>query len=73
MTFEIEDDDVLAEAYDQATRLGMPVTYGEVALEGYHFYPSRPQVLEWLSEASIEVLRESVADGYWHLLCSLDE
>lgn len=70
VTVEIEDDEVLDEAYCQAMRLGMPVTYGEVALEGYHFYPSRPQVLEWLSEASIEVLKDSVGDGYWHLLCS---
>lgn len=35
---------------------------------GYHFYPSRQQVSEWLGVAGFVVRDQADADDYWHLL-----
>ncbi len=46
------------------------VIEGDVA--GYHFYPGRPQVREWLAAEGLEIVAEATEpqDGwaYWHLL-----
>ena len=35
---------------------------------GYHFYPSRRQVSQWLSTARFGIEDQSDEDEYWHLL-----
>jgi cyclopropane fatty-acyl-phospholipid synthase-like methyltransferase len=54
---------------------GLPAVLGEVVdgdVAGYHYYPSREQVLEWISRAGLEVLDEGYEEeagwGYRHLL-----
>jgi SAM-dependent methyltransferase len=36
--------------------------------DSYHYYPSRPQVRQWLDTAGFAVGEETGDDGYWHLL-----
>jgi ubiquinone/menaquinone biosynthesis C-methylase UbiE len=75
LTIEAVERSTLDEAWERATAEGWPVTFGEVVegdTAGYHFYPDRGQVDEWLSAAGFR----TVADedewldgyGYRHLL-----
>jgi hypothetical protein len=42
---------------------------GEVIEDGgYHYYPSRPQVRQWLDTARFTVAAQADDDEYWHLL-----
>lgn len=72
LTIELPDPEELEEAYKAGHQHGLPVVSGEVALEGYHYYPQEEQVLTWLQDASFQVVRQSKGDGYWHLLCRLN-
>lgn len=67
-TVEIETDDVLQKAYDECLKRGFPVLYGEVALEGYHYYPADSQVQEWCRNAGLAVATCESGDGYRHYL-----
>lgn len=71
LTVEIADGQEVDAAYREALAQGWPVLPGEVVAEGgrYHFYPRRSVVRQWLADARLEVVAESDADDYWHLLC----
>jgi ubiquinone/menaquinone biosynthesis C-methylase UbiE len=72
LTVEQVDDQELDRELADATARGLPVVRGEASRDGYHFYPSRPQVDGWLAEAGLAVVAEdhSQGDGYGyrHLL-----
>jgi SAM-dependent methyltransferase len=56
-------------AYRAAFAEGQPVRPGEwLEGGGYHFYPSRDQVLEWLTGAGFVIEEEMVGDEYLHLV-----
>ena len=59
----------IAKDYENAVAKGLPVVQGEVAGEGYHYYPTESQVRGWLEQAGLKVLREESEPEYWHLLC----
>ncbi len=63
------------EAFERSSADGLPVVHGEMVegdTAGYHFYPTRAQVSDWLAVGGFEVIDE--ADewldgyGYHHLL-----
>lgn len=56
------------EAYLKAKEMGMPVVEGEMAVEGYHYYPAIEQVKRWIREAAFDLLRDGEGDGYHHFL-----
>ena len=74
LTVETIDERELAEAFDEATRQGVPVVPGEHFQRGggYHYYPPIAQVAEWVSEAGLRVLDEGRSEGdgygYYHVL-----
>ena len=35
---------------------------------GYHYYPPRPAVRDWLAAAGLRITADADADYYWHLL-----
>jgi SAM-dependent methyltransferase len=54
---------------------GLPAVRGEIIegdVAGYHYYPSREQVADWLAAAGLEVVDEATEPqggwAYWHLL-----
>ncbi len=71
-TVEIADENDVREAFNRAQQAGLPAVYGEWPDEGgYHYYPARRQVREWIREAGFTVLKEGDGDEYNHLLlCS---
>lgn len=61
--------------YRRAAGAGHPVVPGESVTDsdpggdvGYHYYPAREQVLEWLGGAGFELLEETLGDDYLHLI-----
>jgi SAM-dependent methyltransferase len=73
LTVEQVGDEELERVFAEATARGLPVVRGELAREGYHYYPSRDQVGSWLEEARLAVVAEDYSDegdgyGYLHLL-----
>jgi SAM-dependent methyltransferase len=68
-TVELPDDEEeIAQAFQEGRERGLPIIEGEVALEGYHYYPPIPRARAWLADAGFEVLEEGVGDGYHHFL-----
>lgn len=68
-TVELADEDEVKTAFQQAQALGLPVVYGEwINDEVYHYYPSMPQVREWLQQSGFEVVEEGEGDGYHHFV-----
>jgi SAM-dependent methyltransferase len=69
LTVEEVEDRELEAAFADATARGLPVVRGELAREGYHYYPSRGQVAGWLDQAGLEVVaqEDSPGDGYGYL------
>jgi SAM-dependent methyltransferase len=69
LTVEEVDARELEAAFADATSRGLPVVRGELAREGYHYYPSPEQVTGWLAEAGLEVAARdhSPGDGYGYL------
>ena len=71
---EVPDADIDA-AFEDGQSKGIPLVRGEVIegdTAGYHYYPGRAQVAEWLSAEGLEIVAEA-SDwedgwGYWHLL-----
>jgi ubiquinone/menaquinone biosynthesis C-methylase UbiE len=75
MTVEEQDQSRIDEAFESLTALGMPAVHGEVVegnVAGYHYYPGRERVLNWLSDAGLDVLDEGYGPenswGYRHFL-----
>ncbi|MGH3499814.1 MAG: class I SAM-dependent DNA methyltransferase [Nocardioidaceae bacterium] len=69
VTVELPD---LAETGDLAAPReceGVPLAPGEwIAEGGYHYYPPRDQVVEWLTVAGFALVQDEEADHYWHIL-----
>jgi len=71
---EVPDADIDA-AFEDGQSKGLPLVRGEVIegdTAGYHYYPGRARVAEWLSAEGLEMVAEA-SDwedgwGYWHLL-----
>ena len=71
---EVPDADIDAGFADGQSK-GLPLVRGEVIegdTAGYHYYPGRAQVGEWLMAEGLEMVAEA-SDwedgwGYWHLL-----
>jgi len=73
---EVEQNDI-DEAWDRNRELGLPAVRGEIVegdTAGYHFYPGRDQVREWLVAEGLEIVGEAFDQedgwGYWHLFLS---
>jgi SAM-dependent methyltransferase len=77
MTVEEADVAVIEAAFDSLSRAGLPAVRGEVIegdVAGYHYYPGRDQVLDWIAAEGLEVVEEGFKQedgwGYRHfLLC----
>jgi SAM-dependent methyltransferase len=70
---EISDADIDA-AWDLNRERGLPAVRGEVIegdTAGYHYYPGRERVRQWLTAEGLEILDEATdqEDGwaYWHM------
>jgi cyclopropane fatty-acyl-phospholipid synthase-like methyltransferase len=73
LTVELADPSAIAQAYESALVAGQPVVEGEVHDGiGYHYYPTKDRVFEWLFGAGLTLLEESEGDEYWHLLLRRD-
>jgi SAM-dependent methyltransferase len=77
ITVEEIDEEEIETAWRENRDLGIPAVRGEVIegdTAGYHYYPGRPRVLEWLAAEGLEVVEEASdpKDGwvYWHLFLS---
>jgi hypothetical protein len=75
LTLEEVDDAVIADAAAKAEKAGLPAVAGEVIegeAGGYHFYPGRDRVRNWLAEQRLEIVADADDPlggwGYWHLL-----
>ena len=75
MTVEEEDDANVDSAYAALSAAGAPAVRGEVVegdVAGYHFYPGRQRVIEWIDAAGLEVVDEGFKQedgwGYRHFL-----
>jgi ubiquinone/menaquinone biosynthesis C-methylase UbiE len=69
LTVEQVDDEELDRELAEATARGLPVVRGEESRDGYHYYPTREQVGDWLEEGMLVVVAEdySPGDGYGYL------
>jgi SAM-dependent methyltransferase len=77
ITVEEIDEEEIETAWRENRDLGIPAVRGEVIegdTAGYHYYPGRPRVLEWLAGEGLEVIDDASdqQDGwvYWHLFLS---
>ncbi len=77
ITVEEIDEEEIETAWRENRDLGIPAVRGEVIEDdtaGYHYYPGRPRVLEWLAAEGLEVIDDASdqQDGwvYWHLFLS---
>jgi SAM-dependent methyltransferase len=75
LTVEEVEESAIAEAFERLAGSGLPAVYGEVVegdVAGYHYYPGRDRVVEWLRDAGLEISAEGfnrVEDwGYRHFL-----
>jgi len=78
LTVEEVPETDLEEAFADLRARGLPVVRGEVIegdVAGYHFYPGRDHVAEWLKAAGLEIVEQETEAlegwGYWHLLLRL--
>jgi len=68
-TVEITTPEDLQEAFAKSLEMGLPVVYGEHAIEGgYHYYPSMDQVRDWIKESYFSLLEEGEGDEYHHFI-----
>jgi len=75
LTVEEVAEPVIEEAFLTLTRRGQPAVRGEVVdgdVAGYHYYPGRAQVADWLRAADLEIIDEGFSQedgwGYRHFL-----
>ena len=75
LTVEESEDAAIEEAIATASERGDPAVRGEVIdgdTGGYHFYPGRERVMDWLTDQRLEVVADATDTldgwGYWHLL-----
>ena len=74
MTVEEISHDDIDEAWQENRDRGLPAVRGEVIegdVAGYHYYPGRDRVRDWLAAEYLEILDEATDQedgwGYWHL------
>lgn len=65
----------IEEAWIANRERGLPVVRGEIIdgdVAGYHYYPGRDRIGEWLAAEGLEIVDEATDQedgwGYWHLL-----
>jgi SAM-dependent methyltransferase len=75
LTVEEIPEDEIAEAFAAAQAIGIPAVHGEVVegdTAGYHYYPGRARVDDWLAAEGLAIVDEATdeQDGwaYRHLL-----
>jgi SAM-dependent methyltransferase len=75
LTVEEADASRIDTAFAALSRAGLPAVHGEVIVgdvAGYHYYPGRLQVLDWLAGEGLEVVEEAFQQehgwGYRHFL-----
>jgi cyclopropane fatty-acyl-phospholipid synthase-like methyltransferase len=75
LTVEEQHDADLDAEHRALLARGIPAVLGEVVsgdVAGYHFYPTRDQVREWLGEVGLTIADSGYQAedgwGYWHLL-----
>jgi cyclopropane fatty-acyl-phospholipid synthase-like methyltransferase len=75
LTVEEHPDVDFAAALETLLARGLPAVPGEIIdgdVAGYHYYPSRKQVIEWIAHARLSVIDEASHQedgwGYRHLL-----
>jgi SAM-dependent methyltransferase len=73
MTVEQVNEDELDRALKFAKDRGIPAVWGENILRGgYHYYPSKQTVGEWIRDAGLQLVQDDFSDhgtyGYYHLL-----
>lgn len=69
LTVEQLDEAEVRRGYETARARGDPVVAGEDFDEtAYHFFPKASAIRDWVRAAGFEVLGETVADSYRHLL-----
>ena len=75
MTVEEQDEANVDTAFAALSAAGAPAVRGEVVegdVAGYHFYPGRQRVIEWIDAAGLEVVDERFKQedgwGYRHFL-----
>jgi SAM-dependent methyltransferase len=75
LTVEESDDAAIEEAMVAARERGDPAVRGEVIegdAGGYHHYPGRERVADWLAAQRLEIVADATDTmdgwGYWHLL-----
>jgi SAM-dependent methyltransferase len=74
LTVEETEDDAIDSAIAALQSQGLPALRGEVIegdSGGYHYYPGRERVMEWLASERLEIVAEATDEmdgwGYWHL------
>lgn len=68
-TVELPQENEVKNAFTTGQLLGLPLVYGEWALEGgYHYYPEMQQVKAWLAQARFRLLAEAEGDEYQHFI-----
>ncbi|MSR90412.1 class I SAM-dependent DNA methyltransferase [Inconstantimicrobium porci] len=65
-TVELEDEEVIKDKFNEAVKINLPVKYGEVALEGYHYYPTEEFVKACLVNNGFKLLKQNKSEGYAH-------
>jgi SAM-dependent methyltransferase len=75
LTVEEQEPAEIEEAWRRNRERGLPAVRGEIVegdTAGYHYYPGREQVREWLAAEGLEVVDEGSDQedgwGYWHLI-----
>jgi hypothetical protein len=75
MTVEERDESAVDAAFEAARREDSPAVRGEIVegnVAGYHYYPGRRRVMDWLEAEGLTVVEEDYEQhegwGYRHLL-----
>ena len=75
LTIEEGDDAEIDAAYADAIAKGLPAVRGEIVegdVAGYHYYPGREHVAEWLAAGGLDIVDEGFDQedgwGYRHML-----
>lgn len=71
-TVETEDDSKISKAYEEALKKEYPIVYGEVAIEGYHYYPNEVQVESCIETSRFITKLKNVSEGYIHYIVQRD-
>jgi ubiquinone/menaquinone biosynthesis C-methylase UbiE len=75
LTVEEQDQEDIDASYARLVARGLPVVPGEVVegdVAGYHYYPSREQVISWIQAEELDIVNEGFKQedgwGYRHFL-----